>query len=50
MENDYKNLKVEINSEDFSIIEEVAKKSNRTKNEIINIFIKYGLEHYMDEK
>lgn len=48
-EDGYKVFSIRMNKETFSELEEISAKTNRSKNEIINLLITYALQNYKTE-
>jgi predicted DNA-binding protein len=44
-ENGYKNFSVRIKSETVEQLDELSKKTNRSRNELINLILDYGIEN-----
>lgn len=48
-EDGYKVFSIRMNKETFSELEEISAKTNRSRNEIINLLITYALQNYKTE-
>ena len=44
-EDGYKTFSVRVKDETVTALEQLAKQSNRTRNELINILLEYGVQH-----
>ncbi len=44
-EDGYKTFSIRIKEETVAALDAIANKSNRSRNELINIFLDYGVEH-----
>jgi hypothetical protein len=42
----YKTFSIRIKEETVAALDKIAAESNRSRNELINIFLKYGAENY----
>lgn len=43
--NGYKTFSIRIKESTLSELDQIAKKSNRSRNELINLFLEYGVTH-----
>lgn len=48
-EDDYKVFSIRVYKETYCALEEISAKTNRSRNEIINLLIEYALNHYTME-
>lgn len=44
-ENGYKNFSVRLKTETVDKLDEIARKTNRSRNELINMILDYGIEN-----
>jgi len=44
-EDGYKTFSIRIKEETVAQLDDLAKKSNRSRNQLINIFLEYGVKH-----
>ena len=44
-EDGYKTFSIRIKEETVTELDNIAKKSNRSRNELVNIFLEYGVKH-----
>ncbi|MDD5016750.1 MAG: ribbon-helix-helix protein, CopG family [Eubacteriales bacterium] len=45
-EDGYKTFSIRIKEETVAALDKIANESNRSRNELINIFLEYGIENY----
>ena len=48
-ENNYKVFSIRVHKETYSALEDICAKTNRSRNEIINLLIEFALKHYTME-
>lgn len=48
-EDGYKVFSIRVHKETYSALEEISAKTNRSRNEIINLLITYALQNYKTE-
>jgi len=44
-EDGYKTFSIRIKEETVASLDDLARKSNRSRNELINMFLEYGVDH-----
>lgn len=42
----HKTFSIRVKEETLVKLDKIVKKSNRSRNELINLFIEYGIDHY----
>jgi len=45
-EDGYKTFSIRIKDTTVAALDDIANKTNRSRNELINMFLEYGVEHY----
>jgi len=45
-EDGYKTFSIRIKEETVAALDDIATASNRSRNELINLFLEYGVKHY----
>lgn len=45
-EDGYKNISIRVRKADLEKLDDLSNETNRSRNALINAFIKYGIEHY----